>query len=802
MPLPLPNLDTRRWTDLVDEARAFLPRYAPDWTDHNIHDPGITLIELGAWLTELAIFRANRVHLGHRRKFLELIGFAPRPPLPARTVVAPRLVAGTAPLRLPPGTTFDTVAGVPRLPFRTLDAVTAVDATLSAVLVFDGRQLLDRTRHLADGLPVPALGADAAAAPEGQPPACYFGFDRALPPDETVTLYIRLDRSHAEWPDSRAEWDALAREAEAAGAACVPPAPRWACQGLPPAEWCAPAPHDPPLRPPAGPSDTGGGQPPNDPAHHSVHVVWEYHAAAGWIALDAAAGAVSDRTRGLTLDGPVRVRLPEAMTATRVGPAGAARYYLRCRLAAGRYDEPPRLLSVTVNGVAAEQAAELWSELAIAPGVVPANPPPPAGGMTRVHLRLSAAGVVEALDFGDATDDRPVVRVLDYRAATTGAAGSLTLGLVRLGVGSGFTGQRLVLPAAPVVRDSLRLWTLETAGWRRWARRPDLDASGPTDAHFVLDEMRGEVGFGDGERGRVPPAGALVVAAADATRGAAGSAPAGTLLTLADRPLNRALVGDVIAVRSVLAPVVTVTDAAGADAEDVEPAAGRAAEALWAHERLHAVAGGRETLDRLPVEAVRLAAAPRRAVTLLDFERLARAVPGARVRRARAWAGIDPDHPGHHAPGTVTVVVIPALPADRPQPTDGLLRAVRAFLERRRLVGTRLRVVGPTYLEVVVRARVRARPGAAADQVRDGVLAALRRFLHPLTGGPEGLGWPFGRDVYRSEVLQVIDGVAGVDHVLTLRLADARGRDQCGNLCVPATWLVASGAHAVEVETP
>ena len=56
MPLPLPDLDTRTWGDLVDEARALIPRYAPDWTDHNLHDPGMTLIDLLAWLVEMDVY--------------------------------------------------------------------------------------------------------------------------------------------------------------------------------------------------------------------------------------------------------------------------------------------------------------------------------------------------------------------------------------------------------------------------------------------------------------------------------------------------------------------------------------------------------------------------------------------------------------------------------------------------------------------------------------------------------------------------------------------------------------------------
>ena len=61
MPLPLPNLDDRRWQDLTQEAVALIPRYAPQWTDFNTHDPGITLLELFAWLSESLIYRLNLV---------------------------------------------------------------------------------------------------------------------------------------------------------------------------------------------------------------------------------------------------------------------------------------------------------------------------------------------------------------------------------------------------------------------------------------------------------------------------------------------------------------------------------------------------------------------------------------------------------------------------------------------------------------------------------------------------------------------------------------------------------------------
>ena len=57
MPIPLPNLDDRSFDELTAEARALIPGLQPDWTDHNPSDPGITLVELLAWLTEMLLFQ-------------------------------------------------------------------------------------------------------------------------------------------------------------------------------------------------------------------------------------------------------------------------------------------------------------------------------------------------------------------------------------------------------------------------------------------------------------------------------------------------------------------------------------------------------------------------------------------------------------------------------------------------------------------------------------------------------------------------------------------------------------------------
>ena len=85
MPLPAPSLDDRSFQDIVDEAKRLIPRYCPEWTNHNLSDPGVALIELFAWMSEMILFRLNQVPDRLYTKFLDLVGIEPFPPSVART---------------------------------------------------------------------------------------------------------------------------------------------------------------------------------------------------------------------------------------------------------------------------------------------------------------------------------------------------------------------------------------------------------------------------------------------------------------------------------------------------------------------------------------------------------------------------------------------------------------------------------------------------------------------------------------------------------------------------------------------
>ena len=87
MPLAIPNLDDRRYQDLLDEALNRIPVYTPEWTNFNKSDPGVTLIEIFAFLTENLLYRCNQIPERNRKKFLTLLNIPLQPATSARGLI-------------------------------------------------------------------------------------------------------------------------------------------------------------------------------------------------------------------------------------------------------------------------------------------------------------------------------------------------------------------------------------------------------------------------------------------------------------------------------------------------------------------------------------------------------------------------------------------------------------------------------------------------------------------------------------------------------------------------------------------
>ncbi|MBF6606458.1 MAG: putative baseplate assembly protein [Chloroflexi bacterium] len=152
MALPVPVLDDRRFQDLVDDAKRLVQQRCPEWTDHNVSDPGVTLIEAFAFMTDQLIYRLNRVPDRHYVKFLELIGVRLFPPTAARTpltfyLTAPRPEA----VRIATGTQAATVRteADEAIVFATLEDLAIVPTSFArAATTADGSTVVDRTDQL------------------------------------------------------------------------------------------------------------------------------------------------------------------------------------------------------------------------------------------------------------------------------------------------------------------------------------------------------------------------------------------------------------------------------------------------------------------------------------------------------------------------------------------------------------------------------------------------------------------------------------------------------------------------------
>jgi len=348
-----------------------------------------------------------------------------------------------------------------------------------------------------------------------------------------------------------------------------------------------------------------------------------------------------------------------------------------------------------------------------------------------------------------------------------------------LGASEGVPGQRFSLKHRPVVPGGAAA-ILEVSGidgWQEWTQAQDFVDSQPDDHHFVLDAVAGEVQLGPGVR---EPDGAL--------RNYGAVPPKGARLRLRSYLIGGGGQGNVarntISVLKSSIPYVSKVQnrraaEGGVDGEGIENAKVRGPIVL-------------RTRDR--------------AVTMEDYEHLAReAAPEvARVRCVTAGDGADA--------GGVRILVVPAagssdgrLRFEQLVPNEETLQRVSRRLDGSRVIGTRVLVEPPVYRGVTVVAKLRPRASANPTRLQADALDALYHYFHPVTGGPDRSGWPFGRPVHVGEVYSVLQGLRGTELVEDARLFGAdpvtgqRGQ-AVQRLAIEPHALVFSYEHQVLVE--
>jgi predicted phage baseplate assembly protein len=221
-----------------------------------------------------------------------------------------------------------------------------------------------------------------------------------------------------------------------------------------------------------------------------------------------------------------------------------------------------------------------------------------------------------------------------------------------------------------------------------------------------------------------------------------------------------------------------------------------------------AATGGRdaERLEEAMVRAPKLLRTRERAVTAEDFEELAlghfREIARVRCLQPRALG-----REGMPGPGLVYLLLVPLLDSSTPvsaaslKLSDELKERVLAFFDERRLLTCAVEVREPEYRVVTVEARLRARRDADLGELGRLAHERLHRFINPLHGGPKGEGWPFGRDLYISEVYGALQGLPGTEYMeeVSIYLDEPNGTRSGPHqrLALPDNALIVSGEHQI-----
>ncbi len=661
MPFETPRLDDRTFEDLVQEARRRIPLYTPEWTDHNLSDPGITLIELFAWMTDVLLYRLNRVPDKHYVKMMELLGMRLREPEAADTretfwLVAPQPTDVKIPVDAQVAT--PRTENDPAIIFSTTEefnirvaelqyAMASVPPTKSG----ESRKYRDlNVKRLETGFDGTPIFSDVPA--DGD--ALYLGF--------------KTDLSH--------HILGLEMDVDVAGGAGIDP-----------------------TRPP---------------------YVWQALTSTGPVEWEECETDIDD-TKGFNVAGLMRLHLPKLQEGEINGKRG---YWVRCRI----IEPPPTTPKYRKSPILRQLIAASW-------------------GAT---IHASHAAVIK--------DEI-------------------------LGRSEGTPGQTFFLESTPVLpraKNERILVRISNEQEEYWTEVRDFADSTASDKHYTIDSATGEVCFGpaikqrDGSMkryGALPPKGAAIVMSRYRHGG-------GIIGNVQKGALN-----------------VIMTSIPYVD---------------YVLNRKNATGGlDREELDDAKIRVPGYLRSLRRAVTAADYEYLAmEAAPG---KLARVFAL----QPPNSSLGEIKVLIIPRVldatgyiePGELDVAKD-VRDIVRDYLDERRLLTTRLDVTAPAYYWVGTRIRLKASDHADAEQVKEAAIKRLFEFINPITGGFDGKGWQFGRDLHNSDLIAALQNVAGIDFIRSVELFPVTFRDGNANygaveqvIETVAHGVVASYRHDIRTDT-
>lgn len=732
------NLDDRTFKDIIESAKKMIPGLIPEWTDENHHDPGITLIELLAWLIEMQQYYLDRVTLKNELKFLKLLGIKPKSVALSKAYVTFENVLNNT--FLPLGTPLGARDEV----FETTQGNFLLSARIEKVISVCEKQITDYTeQNNVWGTAFYPFGNEAKSGSK-----LYIGLNKALPVGRIVNIYLNVFEDYpvpalipeeGEFiPSARLLWK------------------YYDGNGWENADIIEDTTYNLHFK----------GQLVFSIDRPMMPMQLEYSPGAEryWLccSVEEDGYEMAPKLCDLgfnTVEAIHRNTLCDFYHFSATGNPNQQYIHSSYLALTGRcYVQ----IKENIDGKV------VWFNWERVDNLSKSEP-----ADKHFELKLDFIENNCLILFGDGKNGKiPAEGINNIRLITYSDAFKET---ALIDGSNGLSNQKVktnyrdIIPGSFNIQVGQKLKGMSSLCWEDWRRVDNFDSSGPADRHYVLKEDTGELLFGNNERGAIPQN--LGMNNISIISCQTGGTEKGNIKTNEINTLST----KIESLRGI--NVLKSTPAEGGkDKETISEAKQRARKELKTVYKAVTCQDYEELAKMTPG----LRVAKVKAIPLFE--------PGLK------------GYPASHVQAKVCIVAVPYSTAEKPLPGKQFLENMRRHLDKFRLITTEIEVIPPEYVKITVSAVVVVEQHIKLNSQK--IKNALQEMLSPVGSGDASEGWDFGRTVYKGDIYGRIKQISGVEYVRDLRIqfeGRAAEIDSGGDVRLYPHAIVYSGEHKIHV---
>jgi hypothetical protein len=736
--LPQINLDDRTFKDMVESAKKMIPGLIPEWTDENHHDPGITLIELFAWLIEMQQYYLDRVTSKNELKFLKLLGVKPKSVALAKSYVTfDNILKNTyLPLGTPLGARDET--------FETIQGSFLISAKIEKVLSVCEKQIWDYTEQNNEwGTAFYPFGNEAKKGSR-----LYIGLNEALPDKTNIHISLNV---FEDYPVPAV----IPNEGE------FIPSAKLLWKYYDGNEW----------------RNVNINRDSTYNLHFKGQIFFSIDKPMMPLQLEFSPDA--ERYWLCCIVEEDGYEIAPKLCELGFNTVEVIHRNTLCKFyhfsSTGKpnqkYIHSSHLALTGKCNIQVKERSEdneVWVNWERVDNLAKSKP-------TDKHFELNLDFINNkcAILFGDGENGKIPNDGIDNIRLITCAHSFYDTALI---AGSdGLPNQKIKTNIRDIITDSFKIQVgqklkgISSLCWEDWMKVDNFDSSAPTDKHYILNDDTGEIIFGDNERGAIPQN--LGINNISIISCQTGGMEKGNVKT---NEINE-IYSEIDSLRDI--HVLKSTPAEGGkNKESIQDAKQRARREL---KKLYKAVTC-EDYEEIAKMTPGLRVAKVRAIPLYE--------PGLK------------GYPTNHVEAKVCIVVVPYSTAEKPLPSKAFIENMRRYLDKFRLITTEVEVVPPEYVKITVSAVVVVEQHININSKK--IIDALKEMLSPVGSGEESEGWDFGRTVYKGDIYGRIKQIDGVEYVRDLKIqfeGRAAETDSGGDIRLYPHAIVYSGEHKIHV---